>query len=326
MNNHLIKHFNSFPLRERKDSLKVGVIAGGFSPEREVSLSTGKGIHEALLELGYRSKFIDFSERSIGILKDLDVAFVALHGKYGEDGTVQGLLELLKVPYTGSGVLSSAIAMDKIYSKKIFEFEGIPTPPAVYLEPWDEKKSHNKYDEIDNKIGYPVIVKPNRGGSTIGVTILQDRSGLQTAVELASGYDSRVIVEKYITGRLLTVSIIGADPVCLPIIEIRPKSGFYDYRSKYTPGLTEYLVPAPVQDTLSKGISSAALKCHISLDCTGISRVDLILGDDGQPYFLEVNTIPGMTSTSLVPKAADAAGIDFKTLVEIILNSASLKV
>jgi D-alanine-D-alanine ligase len=326
MNNHLLKYFNDFPLRERKDSLLVGVVAGGFSPEREVSLSTGKAIHGALLKLGYTSKFIDFKEKHIGDLKELDVAFVALHGKYGEDGTVQGLLELLNVPYTGSGVLSSAIAMDKIYSKKIFELEGILTPPGIYLDRGDKNKLADRYDEIGKKIGYPVIVKPNRGGSTIGVTILQDGSGLQTAAELAYGYDSRVIVEKYIKGRLLTVSIIGADPVCLPIIEIRPKSGFYDYRSKYTPGLTEYLVPAPVNDALAKEISAVALKCHTSLDCSGISRVDLILGDDGQPYFLEVNTIPGMTSTSLVPKAADAAGIDFETLVEIILNSAGLKV
>jgi D-alanine-D-alanine ligase len=326
MNSDLLKHFNRFPLRKRKADLIVGVIAGGFSPEREVSLSTGKGIHKALIGLGYRSEFIDFKKDSISILEEIDVAFVALHGKYGEDGTVQGLLELLKIPYTGSGVLSSAIAMDKIYSKKIFEFEDIPTPPAVYLKSGDKKSLNNKYDEIEKKIGYPVIIKPNRGGSTIGVTILKDSSGLKAAAKLAFEYDDRVIVEKYITGRLLTVSIIGAEPVCLPIIEIRPKSGFYDYQSKYTPGLTEYVVPAPVGTELSGKISNTALKCHTSLDCTGISRVDLILGDEKKFYFLEVNTIPGMTSTSLVPKAAAMAGINFETLVEIILNSADLKV
>ena len=322
----LLKYFNRFPLRDKKDTLRIGVIAGGFSPEREVSLSTGKGIHEALLSLGYRSDFIDFKEDSMDDLKKLDVAFVALHGKYGEDGTVQGLLELLKIPYTGSGVLSSAIAMDKIYSKKIFEFEGIPVPPAVYLEPGNMADPASAYAGIDKKIGYPVIVKPNRGGSTIGVTVLNDDSGMQSAVELAFKYDYRVMVEKYIKGRLMTVSIIGAEPVCLPIIEIRPRSGFYDYESKYTPGLTEYIVPADISPSLSEDISDIALRCHISLDCAGISRVDLILDDEDNPYFLEVNTIPGMTSTSLVPKAAGAAGINFETLVEIILNSAGLKV
>ncbi len=325
MDSRIDTHFRYFPFREKKGILAVGVIAGGISPEREVSLLTGKGIHEALLKLGYMSEFIDFDVNSIEALKKLDVAFIALHGKFGEDGTLQGLLELLKIPYTGSGVLSSAIAMDKVYTKKIFELEGIPAPPAVYLELKDRKNPGSKFSEIHKKISYPVIVKPSRGGSTIGVTVLEDESNIKTAVELAFEYDSSVIIEKYIRGRLLTVSIIGTEPVCLPIIEIRPKSGFYDYQSKYTPGLTEYIVPAPISPELSADISDIALQCHKSLGCTGISRVDLILGEDEKFYFLEVNSIPGMTATSLVPKAAAAAGINFDLLVEIVLNSACLK-
>jgi D-alanine-D-alanine ligase len=325
MKNNILQKFKKFPLRGKKDNLLVGVIAGGISSEREVSLMTGNSINKALIKLGYKSKFIDFNQEKIEIIKDIDIAFIALHGKYGEDGTVQGLLEILKIPYTGSGVLSSAIAMDKIYSKKIFDFEKIPNPPAVYINK-NQKDLDSVYKKIDERLKYPVIVKPNRGGSTIGVTILKESKKLQSALRLAFEYDDRVIVEKYIKGALLTVSIIGSDPVSLPVIEIRPKGGFYDYKSKYTPGFTEYIVPALLSPELSKDISTTALRCHRSLNCEGISRVDLILGDNQKLYFLEVNTIPGMTSTSLVPKAAAAAGIDFETLVEIILNSADLKV
>ncbi len=272
--------FMDFPLREKIGKLKVGVLAGGISPEREVSLSTGKGIHNALLSTGYDSRYIDFHPDLIDDIKNIDIAFIALHGKYGEDGTVQGLLELLKIPYTGSGVLSSAIAMDKIFSKKIFELECIPTPPAVSLYSKDKIDLKDLDREIINEVKYPVIVKPNRGGSTIGVTIIEDSRDLPLAIELAFKYDSSLLIEKYIKGKLLTVSIIGSDPVALPVIEIRPKSGFYDYESKYTQGMTDYIVPAPIDKDISDAICKAALKCHKSLDCGGVSRVDIILADD----------------------------------------------
>lgn len=335
---NILKKFRDFPTRKIKDNLKIGVIAGGISSEREVSLSTGKGIYEALLSLGYQAEFIDFTGDITVMLGKIDIAFLALHGKYGEDGTMQGLLELLKIPYTGSGVLASAIAMDKIYSKKIFEFENIPTPAylvfdLINVEQMDEitpKITEKIVDIIASKIacssiGYPLIVKPNRGGSSIGVTIVESPEGLGRALEDASLQDGRVLIEKFIHGKQLTVSIIGRDPQALPIIEIRPKGGFYDYQSKYTAGFTEYIVPAPIEKDLAGKVSSFAVKCHNALDCSAISRVDFIHGDDGSINVLEVNTIPGMTPTSLVPKAAAVCQISYGMLTEIILNCASLK-
>jgi len=321
----ILKQFKNFPLRAKKDFLKVGVIAGGISSEREVSLSTGKEIYNSLKNLNYNAEFIDFDNSLIEKLKKIDTAFIALHGKYGEDGTVQGLLEILKIPYTGSGVMSSAVAMDKIYSKRIFKYENIPTPAFLELNLKTVSNKEFLKSEVKTAVGYPVIVKPNRGGSTIGVTIVKKESELADAVKLAFNFDDKVLVEKYIYGRLLTVGIIGDEPVALPVLEIRPKSGFYDYASKYTPGLTEYLIPAPIKKTEAEMITDTALKCHRALECSALSRVDLILGDDKKAYFLEVNTIPGMTPTSLVPKAASCCGINFDMLVEIILNCASLK-
>lgn len=326
MENDLPGKFTDFPLRRHKDKLKVGIIAGGISSEREVSLSTGKGIYEALLKSGYKADFIDFNG-NVGILTEkIDIAFIALHGKFGEDGTVQGLMELLKVPYTGSGVLASAAAMDKIFTKKIFEFEQIPTPAFMPFEKKQIRQPVLIKPAVRDKIGYPVIVKPNRGGSSIGVTIVHEEKMLNEAAVIAFEQDNKILIEKFIKGRLLTVAIIGADPVCLPIVEIKPKSGFYDYESKYTPGMTEYIVPASLDIETAAKIKETALKCHNALCCEGISRVDLILFEDKMINIIEVNTIPGMTPTSLVPKAAAASGICFEYLVEIILNSASLKI
>jgi len=325
MERNILKKFRDFPTREIKGSLKIGVIAGGISSEREVSLSTGKGIHEALLSLGYRAEFIDFTGDIKVMLDKMDSAFLALHGKYGEDGTMQGLLELLKIPYTGSGVLASAIAMDKIYSKKIFEFENIPTPAYLVPDLSNEAQIEKMGPKIDSSIGYPLIVKPGRGGSSIGVTIVQSPEGLNRAIKDASLQDGKVLIEKFIPGKQLTVSIIGMQPQALPIIEIRPKSGFYDYQAKYSPGFTEYILPAPIKKDLAEQVCSFAVKCHNALDCSAISRVDFIHGNDGSINILEVNTIPGMTPTSLVPKAAAICGISYEMLTEIILNCASLK-
>ncbi|MBM3700230.1 MAG: D-alanine--D-alanine ligase [Actinobacteria bacterium] len=317
---------SSTAFKKQKDSLKIGVIAGGISSERDISLLTGEGIYRALIDKGYKASFIDFNgDISIITGSNIDIAFVALHGKFGEDGTVQGLLELMKIPYTGSGVLASALAMDKIYTKKIFAAENIPTPP--YLALYQEKSlNYNQIiDYVQNNIKYPVIVKPNRGGSTIGVTIIDSSKNLQDAVKTALRYDSSILIEKFIQGRLLTVGIIGLQPRPLPLIEIKPKSGFYDYAAKYTSGLTEYIIPAPLNKKLEESISAYSLKCHEILGCSALSRVDLIMDNNKNIYFLEVNTMPGMTSTSLVPKAAAACGIDFNELTEIILNCASLK-
>ena len=259
------------------------------------------------------------------MLKKFDVAFLALHGKYGEDGTIQGFLELLKIPYTGSGVLASAIAMDKVYSKKIFEFENIPTPPYLVFDLNNKGQKDEIAEKADRSLGYPLIVKPNRGGSSIGVSIVQNPHNLVHAIKEAGKHDGKVLIEKFIRGKQLTVSIIGRDPQALPIIEIRPKSGFYDYQSKYTPGFTEYIVPAPLEKDLAEQVCSFAIKCHNALGCSVISRVDFMHGNDGSINILEVNTIPGMTPTSLVPKAAAICGISYEMLTEIILNCASLK-
>lgn len=322
----ILENFKKLAVREKKGSLKVGVIAGGISSEREVSLETGKGIYKSLLAMGYNTVFIDLKDDFISKLKSINLAFIALHGKYGEDGTVQGLLELLKISYTGSGVMSSAMAMDKTFSKKIFKYEKINTPSFIEASSYNDSDLNKIDKEIIKRIIYPVIIKPNRGGSTIGVSIVYDKSELSSGIKTAFNFDSKILIEKYIDGRLLTVSIIAGKPFTLPIIEIKPKSGFYDYKSKYTKGLTEYIVPAKLEKNISEEITNLALKSHRSLDCWGISRVDFILGDDKKIYVLEVNTIPGMTPTSLVPKAAEAAGISFDLLVEIVLNFASLKV
>ena len=325
MEKNLLKKFKNLQIRTSKRSIKIGVIAGGTSAEREVSLSTGKGVYQSLLRSGYNTSFIDFKDYPMDIFRSIDIVFIALHGKYGEDGTVQGLLELLKIPYTGSGVLASAIAMDKIFSKKIFCNENILTPD--YEEAGS--KSFLSMEKIKSgvlrKIGYPVIVKPNRGGSTIGVTIVNEEVKLREAIRTALIYDRKALIEKFISGKLLTVSIIGDEPISLPIIEIKPKSGFYDYQAKYTAGFTDYIVPAELDTATSHKISEIAEHCFNSLDCSGYARIDFIMGDDKKVYALEVNTIPGMTPTSLVPKAALACGISYDLLVEIILNYASLK-
>jgi len=247
----LSKKFQNLKVRENKKSLKIGVIAGGISSEREISLLTGKNIYDSLLRLGYNAIFIDPVDDFFNRLKEINIAFLALHGKYGEDGIIQGLLEFARIPYTGSGILGSAIAINKILSKKIFQCENILTPDYLEVEFKNGLELSGLKKLLDKKIGYPVIVKPNTEGSTIGVSIVYDDSRLESAVNEALKYDTTVLIEKYIEGRELTVSIIGNEPIALPIIEIKPKSGFYDYEAKYTSGMTEYVVPADLDDKLT---------------------------------------------------------------------------
>lgn len=318
--------FKNISIREKKNSLKIGVISGGISSEREISLITGKNIYQSLLKSGYDAVFIDLKDDFYSKLREIDLAFLAVHGRYGEDGTVQGLLELMKIPYTGSGVLASAIAINKIISKKILIYENIPTPEYIELDYIGSEGLNKMVYVIEKKFDYPIVVKPNSEGSTIGVNIVQKKDQLKNAVEEAIKYDYKILVEEYIRGRELTVSIIGREPVALPIIEIKPKSGFYDYKSKYTKNMTQYIVPAELNKKIADRISEMALRCHKALGCSGISRIDFMLDGNGNAYVFELNTMPGMTATSLVPKAAKVAGIDFALLVEIILDSASLKI
>ncbi|MEK6775367.1 MAG: D-alanine--D-alanine ligase [bacterium] len=290
--------------------MRIGVLMGGLSAEREISLRSGKAVFEALKRKGYNAVCID-PARDLGLQmlrRKVDAAFICLHGTPGEDGTVQGLLEFMGIPYTGSGVLASAAAMDKIVAKELLIYHGIPTPA---FEVNENGKTAGK------RVPLPVIVKPAKQGSTIGVTRVKIKKDLEKAIRFARKFGPKVLIEKFVKGRELTVGIL--DDMPLPVVEVRPMSGFYDFKSKYTPGRTEYLVPAPITGRMARRLQGLALSAHSALGCSGASRVDIMLARGDDPYILEVNTIPGMTETSLLPKAAIEAGISFDDLVERIL-------
>jgi D-alanine-D-alanine ligase len=253
------------------------------------------------------------------VKEKIECAFLALHGRFGEDGTIQGMLELMKIPYTGSGVLASALAMHKIMSKKFFLYESIPTPRFEVFQREEIKR------DLPKKISLPlpVVVKPAREGSTIGVSIVQKEEELGPALKEAGEYDEEILVEEFMKGKEITVGILEDIP--LPIIEIVPKSGFYDYHSKYTKGETQYILPARISREKYLYAQEISLKAFQTLGCSGVARVDLMTDGDENPFVIDVNTMPGMTETSLLPKAASYAGIPFEDLVERILLGASLK-
>jgi len=292
---------------------KIGVLMGGLSEEREISFKTGTAILKALGDKGYKAIGIDAGRDIPGVLlkKKIDIAFIALHGRYGEDGCMQGLLEVMGIPYTGSGVKASALAMDKAAAKKVMLYHGVSTPASCIYE-----------EGARPKVKAPLVVKPACQGSAIGVSIVKKDSGLKAALKEALRFGGPVLIEKYIKGRELTVSIL--DGRVLPIIEIRPKEGFYDFAAKYTKGMTEFVVPAPIAKTAEKKVAKEALKAFEALGCSGAARVDVILDARGTPFVLEVNTIPGMTGLSLFPRAAEAAGLDYPALVEEMLKGAGL--
>ena len=292
---------------------KIGVLMGGLSEEREISFKTGTAILKALGDKGYKAIGIDAGRDIPGVLlkKKIDIAFIALHGRYGEDGCMQGLLEVMAIPYTGSGVKASALAMDKAAAKKVMLYHGVSTPASCIYE-----------EGARPKVKAPLVVKPACQGSAIGVSIVKKDSGLKAALKEALRFGGPVLIEKYIKGRELTVSIL--DGRVLPIIEIRPKEGFYDFAAKYTKGMTEFVVPAPIAKTAEKKVAKEALKAFEALGCSGAARVDVILDARGTPFVLEVNTIPGMTGLSLFPRAAEAAGLDYPALVEEMLKGAGL--
>lgn len=294
---------------------------GGPSDEREVSLNTGRAILSALQAKGYNAIGIDLEPASFvaKILDEkIDIVFNAIHGKYGEDGKLQGALDLLGIPYTGSGVLASAIAMDKGVTKRIFLSAGVPTPRSkLYTK---DEMSAALSAKIKEEFGIPVVVKSAAQGSSIGVYIVEDPNNLEEAVTQAFKYSDSVLVEDYIKGKEVTVAVIGNNVQrALPVIEIAPHSGRYDYHSKYTKGATEYIVPAKLDDVVTANLQSIAVDAVKALGCKGIARVDIMLDQQNRPYVLEINTIPGMTATSLVPKAAAAAGISFDDLCEQLL-------
>lgn len=301
---------------------KTGVMMGGFSHEREISLKTGKAILKALTEKGYTAIPIDLGDDIAEKLvkEKIECAFLALHGRFGEDGTLQGMLELMRIPYTGSGVLASALAMHKIMSKKFFLCEKIPTPRFEVFKREEIRK------DPPGKISLPlpVVVKPAREGSTIGISVVRKDEELGPALTKAGEYDEEILVEEFMKGREITVGILENIP--LPVIEIVPKSGFYDYHSKYTKGETQYILPARIPREKYLYAQEISLKAFQKLGCSGVARVDLMTDENENPSVIDVNTMPGMTETSLLPMAARYAGIPFEDLVERILLGASLKI
>ncbi|HEY5535835.1 MAG TPA: D-alanine--D-alanine ligase [Ignavibacteria bacterium] len=346
---HMISHKN----------LNILLLVGGLSAEREVSLSSGRAILKALRENGHKVKVADpiygseeVSEEKIfqdyikrdyptkdsirllqkissrkmldcinsKLLDNIDLVFIGLHGKFGEDGKIQTLLELRGVKYSGSGVFSSNLSMDKDFSKVIMKFNGIKTPDWITFYKSEEDSLNEITNKINSSFGYPCVIKPNDEGSTVGLTILfdEDNEKLSAALELAFSYSEKIIIEKYIKGRELTVPVIGTDSY--HVIEIIPKDGFYDYEHKYSKGRTDYICPADISELLEIEARQIAVNAHKSLECEVYSRVDFILNENNELYCLEVNTLPGMTDTSLVPKSALKSGINFNQLIEKIIN------
>jgi D-alanine-D-alanine ligase len=284
---------------------------GGVSAEREVSLRSGTAIYTALEGLGYNVVAIDAGKDICAVLgkEGVEIAFLALHGGYGEDGSIQGMLDVLGIPYTGSGVLASALAMDKEASKKIFLYNNIPVPPFVLIR---------KGQKSDIPFDMPWVIKPAAEGSSVGVSIVRDTEKFEDAASAAYGYGIRVIVERYIAGKEVHIGILNEES--LGGVEVKPSLDFYSYEAKYTAGLTKYLLPPELDGNIYEKAKSTALSAHKALGCKGATRVDLRIDSDGNPYVLEVNTIPGMTATSLLPKIAQLAGFDFPGLIEEILR------
>ncbi len=300
--------------------MRIGILMGGRSLERDVSLRTGRRVSRALSELGHEVVEFDVDESLVPKLKKtpLDLVYIALHGKFGEDGTIQELLEILDIPYTGPGVYSSTIGFDKALSKQIFLRNGIPTPPFFVLSEatFQEMGAVAALSVAGQKLGFPLVVKPVAQGSALGVRIVKEEEELPEAVRSALHYDDRVLLEKFVEGTEVAVSILGnRDLVALPVVEIAPHGGFFDFDSRYTLGATDYYCPARLPEDTSRRVVEAAIKAHRCLECQNLSRVDIIVDHAGTPQVLELNISPGMTESSLLPLAAEAAGMDFKQLV-----------
>ena len=297
---------------------KIGVLLGGLSSEREVSLASGNAIVKALREKGYHPVAIDVGRDAAGKILEhgVEAAFIALHGKLGEDGAIQGMLEVMGIPYTGSGILASALGMNKTVSKQVFRSQGLLVGPYEVIYDGDA----GKVGAITEQIRFPVVIKPHAEGSSVGVSLVFNKEQVAPAVELAFQYGNEILVEKFIKGKEVQVGILGDR--ALGAIEIVPKSAFYDYRAKYEKGMSDHFFPARVPEAVYRRALEAGLSAHRALGCRGYSRVDFIIDESGAPYILEVNTLPGMTATSLLPEIAKGAGISFPDLVEEILRLA----
>jgi D-alanine-D-alanine ligase len=286
--------------------LKIAVLMGGPSAEREVSLRSGTAVAKALTATGADVVSIDIRDSAFTMPTDVDAVFVALHGTFGEDGTLQRMLEDAGVAYTGSDPEASARAFDKIAAKAEFLAAGVSTPRYEVFD-----RAHTDWNRLTS-LGFPLVVKPARQGSSVGISIVQEEDHLKEACQIAWQYDDQLVVEQFIAGRELTVGIL--DGRALPVVEVRPKHDFFTYEAKYTKGQTEYLVPAPLDPQTESETKALALRAHDCLGCRDLSRVDLILAETGELFVLEVNTIPGFTETSLLPKAAQEVGMEFSEL------------
>lgn len=306
---------------------RIAVIMGGRSSEREISLLTGDQVKSALKRNGHEVWSVDYDKDGICSLIDNppDVAFIALHGKYGEDGCVQGLLELLGIPYTGSGVLASALAMDKIKAKEVFTYNGIPTPGWVVVTQTEIQTQ--AFGDLESvvaaDIGFPCVVKPSKQGSTVGLQIVHSREDLIPSIHIAGEFGDPVLIESFVSGVEVTVGVMGnTDPQALPVLEIVSKNPVYDWEAKYTPGMSDHIIPARIGVQALEQCAELALAAHRALGCRGMSRVDMIVPEQGHPWVLEVNTIPGLTAVSLLPDAARAAGISFECFVDMLVEFA----
>jgi D-alanine-D-alanine ligase len=300
---------------------RIGVIMGGASSERDVSLRTGAAVAEALAERGHDVVPVDLGTGREALLAlaqvRMDVAFLALHGRLGEDGCVQGVCEVLGVPYTGSDVLSSALCMDKVKAKELFRLHNVPTPPYYEVS---RETARGDLSELHGSFGFPVVVKPRREGSSVGVSRVREAAELEGALERALENDGTALVERFVRGTEIHVGLLEGR--VLGAIEVVPKSGFYDFESKYTPGMTEYFMPARLAPTRYRGVLNVAERAARALGTRGACRVDMIVTEGMNEYVLEVNTLPGMTPTSLLPKIAADAGYSFADLCEAIVEGA----
>ncbi len=302
---------------------KIAVLCGGMSSEREVSMRSGKGCFDALQRLGFKNaELVVVDENIAQTLKDgnFDIAYNALHGKYGEDGCIQGLLEILKIPYTGCGVMASAVCMNKEYTKRMLgACPEIPLIKSVFVRKGDD------VFEMTKDLKYPLITKPVCEGSSFGMTKVNKKEELAAAYAEASKFNNDVLIEEYLVGVGTTVGVLERDgvPFATEILELRPKNEWYDYEAKYTKGMTEFILPAEISDEMTARVKSLAVKAYETVGCSGVSRVDFIIVDD-IPYILEINTSPGMTETSDLPAQSAVMGIDYDNLVLLILQSAGL--
>jgi D-alanine-D-alanine ligase len=310
--------------------VRVAVLKGGRSLEREVSLRSGANAEAALRRLGHDVLPIDVGEQLVRTLRAErpEAAFIALHGKGGEDGTVQELLEILGIPYTGPGVLACQRSWDKVVAKAHFAAAGVPTPEsfAFSQDAFRELGAGEALGDIRARLGLPLVVKPAKQGSSLGISVAREPGDIPGALMSALSYDDRVLMERHVAGRELAVSVLGTeDPWTLPVVEAIPTGrDFYDFEARYTPGLTEFAVPADLPPAVAREVDRLAIACYEALGCRGVSRVDMLLDESGTPWVLEINAIPGMTDTSLLPMAAEATELGFDRVVERILADAAL--